>query len=153
MSIHNSKKLNNIDDSNEKKIENNSSNKNNALNRSKKINEFETNNIYSRKNIFKDNNQNILNSFNSVDKIYKHKKILDNKDSSNNTENSNFDDLLSIFCKCCLGKRRKKKSILFNKSMNIIIEKLDIINVFRKMCLIDNIKKNFENDLVQNTNI
>ena len=153
MSIHNSKKLNNIDDSNEKKIENNSSNKNNALNPSKKINEFETNNIHSRKNIFKDNNQNILNSFNSVDKIYKHKKNLGDEDLSNNTEYSNFDDLLSIFCKCCLGKRRKKKSILFNKSMNIIIEKLDIINVFRKMCLIDNIKNNFENDLVQNTNI
>ena len=152
MSIHNSKKLNNIDDSNEKKIENNSSNKNIIFNPSIKSNEIEINNIDYAKDIFKDNNQNIIKSFNNIDKEYKNRIIVDSDDSSNKVENPNFDDLLSVFCKCCLGKRRKNNNILLNKSMNIITEKLDIINVFRKMCLIDKINKKFKYDLVHYTN-
>ena len=110
------------------------------------------NNIDSAKDIFEDNNQNIIKSFNNIDKKYKNRIIVDSDDSSNKVENPNFDDLLSVFCKCCLGKRRKNNNILLNKSMNIIIEKLDIINVFRKMCLIDKINKKFKYDLVHYTN-
>ena len=46
-------------------------------------------------------------------------------------------DVLSSLCAC--GKRNRKKiyKILINESMNIIRNKLDIINIFRNICLIE----------------
>ena len=50
--------------------------------------------------------------------------------------------------KCyCKNKKRKINNILLNESMNIISEKLDIFNIFRNMCLIENINKNLKYDL------
>jgi hypothetical protein len=57
-------------------------------------------------------------------------------------------DLLISICSC--GKRNKKKiyRILINESMNIIMNKLDIINIFRNICSIEH----SNNDLNLNKN-
>ena len=46
----------------------------------------------------------------------------------------------TLLCHCCLKKRKNLKNlnkILLNESMNIIIKKLDIFNIFRNICLIE----------------
>ena len=42
-------------------------------------------------------------------------------------------------------KRRKVYNLLVNESMNVVQEKLDIFNIFRNICLIEN-SNNFLND-------
>ena len=58
-------------------------------------------------------------------------------------------DVLSSLCAC--GKRNRKKiyKILIEESMNIIRNKLDIINIFRNICLIEH----SHNDLNSNKDI
>ena len=46
------------------------------------------------------------------------------------------DLFFSIFC--CGIKRRKVYNLLVNESMNVVQEKLDIFNIFRNICLIEN---------------
>ena len=60
-------------------------------------------------------------------------------------------DLLISICSC--GKRNKKKiyRILINESMNIIRNKLDIINIFRNLCSIEHSNNNL--NLSKNSNI
>ena len=44
--------------------------------------------------------------------------------------------------------QRKKKNVyklLLNETMNVIREKLDIFNLFRDLCSIENSKNNFKN--------
>ena len=67
--------------------------------------------------------------------------IINKNDQNNNnigliTKMSLKEVLLS---KCACGKRNKKKiyNILIDESMNIIRKKLDIINIFRNICLIE----------------
>ena len=40
-------------------------------------------------------------------------------------------------CYCCRNKRKKVYKILLNESMKVIIEKLDISNIFRNICSIE----------------
>ena len=53
------------------------------------------------------------------------------------------DLFFSIFC--CGIKRRKVYNLLVNESMNVLQEKLDILNIFRNICLIEN-SNNYLND-------
>ena len=52
---------------------------------------------------------------------------------------------MNTICNYLADKRRK--TIILNKRLDIFIEKLDIFNIFRNMCLIENISKNYKYDL------
>ena len=70
------------------------------------------------------------------------------KDNSQIITKITLKDILSSICSC--GKRNKKKiyKILINESMDIIMNKLDIINIFRNICSIEH----SNNDLNLNKN-
>ena len=70
------------------------------------------------------------------------------KDNSQIITKITLKDILSSICSC--GKRNRKKiyKILINESMNIIMNKLDIINIFRNICSIEH----SNNDLNLNKN-
>ena len=42
---------------------------------------------------------------------------------------------ISAFYCCCKKKKRNVYRILINESMNLVMEKLDIFNIFRNICL------------------
>ncbi len=53
-----------------------------------------------------------------------------------------------------MRKKINLQNILLNEGMNVIIEKLDVINIFRIICSNDEIKDNYElnNDIIQMSN-
>ena len=61
------------------------------------------------------------------------------KDKENNNlivENMSLADIfISAFYCCCKKKKRNVYRILINESMNLVMEKLDIFNIFRNICL------------------
>ena len=46
------------------------------------------------------------------------------------------DIFISIFY-CCKKKKRNVYKIIVNESMNVVMEKLDIFNIFRNICSIE----------------
>ena len=108
------------------------------------------------KNINNINSGNILKVTDLTEKKFKKEKndrvssdilnnttIINKSDKDNNNgiiTKINLKDLLSSLCAC--GKRNRKKiyKILINESMNIIRNKLDVINIFRNICLIEKSK-------------
>ena len=95
------------------------------------------------------------NSFEDINKIngessYNIAKVSKNyKDSGNSLilEKINLKDLLSSICYCCGGKRKKIYRILLNESKNVIMEKLDIFNIFRNISLIEYLNNDLNNNL------
>ena len=72
------------------------------------------------------------------------------RESENNRiiENINLIDIFkSIFYCCCKKNRRNIYKILINESMNVVSEKLDIINIFRNICSIEYINYDRNNNL------
>ena len=125
----------NIIDLTDKKSENYLMNKRNI----KKSNKIESCEI-SLKDNSKINSKPLL----KTNKNYK------NKFQSENTysyiiDNLNNNDIFMSKC-YCYNKKRKRNNILLNESMNIISEKLDIFNIFRNMCIIENIYNNSKYD-------
>ena len=59
-------------------------------------------------------------------------------------ENINLSDIfISVFYRCCKKNRRNVYKILINESMNVVTEKLDILNIFRNISSIEYI--NYDN--------
>ena len=137
--VNSSKNLNNMKEIDDKSSENNSFNKYIF----KKINKKEIDVNNSFKDNLKEHNKKKSESSLNLIKRYKTEIIIDNKDSLKK-EKLKYKNILSLICNYCNNKRR---NILLNKSMNIFIEKLDIFNIFRNMCLIENISKNYKHDL------
>ena len=73
---------------------------------------------------------------------------LKKKDFVNEMENNRIINKIKLnnylihLCFCFIRKRKNVYNTLLDESMNIISEKLDIFNLFRNMCLQDNINKN-----------
>ena len=66
-------------------------------------------------------------------------------------ENINLSDIfISVFYRCCKKNRRNVYKILINESMNVVTEKLDILNIFRNISSIEYI--NYDN-YVRNNNL
>ena len=82
----------------------------------------------------------------NLNKRYKLETIADSKDSPKK-ESVGFKDILCTICNYNTEKRRN--IILLKINIKIIIDKLDILNIFRNMCLIENINKTFKLDLNQ----
>ena len=112
-------------------------NKKNKFSRVIRIDKMNNNDIYSSKTGSIDKSKNI---FESVLNFNKNNKNIDNNDSLNY--------LLIPICKCCKGKKNNVNIILFNKSMDIITEKLDIFNIFRNMYSIEKNNNNFQYDII-----
>ena len=95
------------------------------------------------KNRPQDTNKN-KEKFYNRDKISK--TILKNKNNWIITNISLKDLFISRFY-CCKGKKRKVYNLLLNESMEIIMEKLDIFNIFRNICSIEYLNNNLKNNL------
>ena len=92
----------------------------------------------------KDNSKNSSKNLFETNKNYKNKFRPKNK-YSYIIDNLNFNDIFMSKC-YYFNRKRKIKNILLNEGMNIISEKLDIFNIFRNMCLIENINNNSKYD-------
>ena len=92
-----------------------------------------TNQLFQKSNINEENNVKINNI-----KIFDNKEKEEKKEhlKEKEKENAKFIEINKIFiylCFCCIRKRKNINIILLNECINIIIEKLDILNIFRKL--------------------
>ena len=92
-----------------------------------------TNQLFQKSNLNEENNVKINNI-----KIFDNKEKEEKKEhlKEKEKENAKFIEINKIFiylCFCCIRKRKDINSILLNECINIIIEKLDILNIFRKL--------------------
>ena len=103
---------------------------------------------YSEKNIYKYSGKNTKNIFykrtngNNLDSInYNEKDWLIDKINLKET-------LMSI---CCRFKRKRRNvyKLLLNETMNIIMEKLDIFNLFRDLCTIETSKDDCNSRIIK----
>ena len=137
--MHNVRKINFVHDLKDDNKNENYVNKKNNFNIYKNINSIDIFEINSKENNSKYNNKNKSESILNLNKKNKSEISLENEDILNIENNINCKYLLFSLCDCCTKKRRNIYNIFINKSMNIISEKLDIINIFRNMYLIENI--------------
>ena len=49
-----------------------------------------------------------------------------------------------FLCLCIIKAKKNLRNILLDESKSIISQKLDILNIFRNICLIEKIRNNFE---------
>ena len=141
------RKLNNVPELKDDNHDENYLDKINNINICKKSNSIDIFEINSNKNNSKYNNKNKSEYLSIINKKDKTEIIIKNKNALNIDNNLNCKDLFFSLCDCCTEKRSNIYYILINKSINITIEKLDIFNIFRNMCLIENINKNLKYDL------
>ena len=111
---------------------------NNSLNNYDKIKNFDN---HSVKNSFKEINEKRAESLINLAKKYKIDSIKDE-----NTEwiidKIKLNDILNLLFYCCKRKKKNINKIVLNESMNIMAEKLDILNIFRNLCSFENINDN-----------
>ena len=93
----------------------------------------------------KDTNTKREKSYYSIDKNIKTSKI-NEKDWI--ITNIGLKDLFISRFYCCKRKKKNVYNLLLNESMEVIMEKLDIFNIFRNICSIEyannNLKNNFD---------
>ena len=132
------------------------SDKNSGNNLIDKNNNLEKNTYNNEINLDNFENYSVKNNFKSLNKdsskmLYKST----NKSKSNSINNSknewiinkiNLSDSLFSMCFCFKRKRRSVYKLLLNETMNIIIEKFDIFNLFRDLCAIEKLKNNYKYD-------
>ena len=88
-------------------------------------------------------------------------KDKDNDNSLNDTQNENYsckyndnliinnvhlNNFLVHFCFLCVRKRNNLQNILLDESINLLSEKLDIINIFKMICLVEEQKQIYKFD-------
>ena len=147
-SIHN--EIDNIKGDTDSETNSNYNNYNNISDKIKKKsnNRFELNelithpNIHSKRKIneinssYSNNNLNDTQIGNYYDK-YSDKFIINN---------IHLNKFLVHICFCCIRKRNNLQNILLDESMNLLSEKLDIIYIFRMMCLGEELKQKYKFD-------
>ena len=131
----------------DKKSENYIIKKKRIFNRLRKNKKIETEDINSAKNSLKDNNKNKSESLLNINKKSQNKIINENVNNFWKIDQIKLKDLLIPKCHCFVGKRNNINKILMNEAMNIISEKLDILNIFRNMCSLENLDNNYKYDL------
>ena len=123
---------------------------------------YERNNIKNKNNLIKRNKQKILSNFHNI-KIY---------DLNNNDNNSSFRENESIkkkvllqrkktiinkikvnrcylyLCFLCVRKKKNVQNILLDEGMKIITEKLDVLNIFKKMNFLDATKEKDKDEII-----
>ena len=100
-------------------------------------------------NIYKNNNRNNVNKFN-FDYGVKSEVKLVNKETERNIDDRRIIDRIRIncgciyFCFCFVRKRKNIQNVVFDEGMGIIIENLDILNVFKKIYYMNQLEENLK---------
>ena len=135
-----------IEDNNDKNIEDQNQNDTKIYSiNSKNKKKYKKSNIISEvkisdekfesiKGVYKDINK---NSSEPLSNITKNNKT--DRENENNwiIENMTLKDIFISIFYCCKKKKRNVYKILVNESMNVVMEKLDIFNIFRNICSIE----------------
>ena len=114
----------------------------------KSINKFELKELTTYPNIHRKRKINEINenyydsSFNNTQIDNSYAKYSDNV-IINNVHLNKF---LVHICFCCIRKRNNLQNILLDESMSLLSEKLDIINIFKMMCLGEELKQKYKFD-------
>jgi len=123
---------------------------------------YERNDIKNKNSFIKRNKKKSQNNYHNI-KIY---DLNNNEIRSSFRENGSFKNKVELqrkktiiskikvnrctlyCCFICVRKKKNVQNILLDEGMKIIIEKLDIINIFRKMNILDNtLDKNVDENL------
>ena len=105
--------------------------------------------IYNSK---KKNEIDIIKEDNKEDNIVFNNANIDDTDNNRLIVNQiHLNKLLVHFCFCCIRSRNNYQNILLDESRLLIAEKLDIINIFKKMCISEEVqyKYNLSKDKIQ----
>ena len=97
------------------------------------------NNELNKKYINNNNGKNTLSNFNSTKKF----NFVLNNDNKKDwiIDIITLKDLFISICFCFSRKRKNVYKILLNETKEIITEKFDILNIFRDLCSIEDVKK------------
>ena len=104
-------------------------------------------NIDITKNNSKDINQNSPESSGNFTNFIKEFKYDTDIDKNLIIKEVKLKDMLLSACYCCGQKKSNVYKILLNESMNIIIDKLDLFNIFRSIYSIENSNNYLNNSL------
>jgi len=100
-------------------------------------------------NIFDLNSNNNFNNSNECIKIIKDKESNINLEKVNENrriiKKIRINRIYTYFCFLCARKSKNIQNILLNEGMKLIMEKLDISNLFKNIYHVENIKENFNN--------
>ena len=107
-------------------------------------NNDKNNDFHSLKRNLKDQNKSSIIEY-THDKILKMQNENDYKDV-NIIDKINIKDILFSLCHCRSKKKKNLYKILLYEGMNVIIDKLDIYNIFRNINLIEHINYNNNSD-------
>lgn len=112
------------------------------------INMNEKNKRSKRKSIERSNSDKSIKLVNMKRRLSRKFSKENNKSFINHVDMNNF---CVHFGFCCMRKKKNLQNILMDEAMNLITEKLDIINIFRTMCLNEEIqfKYEFNIDIIQ----
>ena len=105
--------------------------------------------IYNSK---KKNEIDIIKEDNKEDNIVFNNANIDDTDNNRLiVDQIHLNKLLVHFCFCCIRSRNNYQNILLDESRLLIAEKLDIINIFKKMCISEEVqyKYNLSKDKIQ----
>ena len=90
-----------------------------------------------------DQNEKESNDFNKTN--FKKAKINEKVVENNHVINYiKINDIMVFLCLCIIKAKKNLRNILLDESKSIISQKLDILNIFRNICLIEKIRNNFE---------
>ena len=118
------------------------------------------NQIVLFKNNNREENPNDANNIYNQSKEYNLNKIISNEEVGGNreTERDNksrriikkikYNPFCTYFCFLCVRKRKNIPNTLVDEGMNIIVEQLDILNLFRKLLKDEKIQETFSKDEV-----
>ena len=112
------------------------------------INKNEKNKRSKRKSIERSNSDKSIKLVNMKRRLSRKFSKENNKSFINHVDMNNF---CVHFGFCCMRKKKNLQNILMDEAMDLITEKLDIINIFRTMCLNEEIqfKYEFNIDIIQ----
>ena len=88
-------------------------------------------------------------NFNLLNSITSEEKILTKEKEINNSENRRIIERIKMNCFCiycgfCFATKKKNvQNLLLDEGMNVIIENLDIMNIFKKIFNINNLENRF----------
>ena len=112
------------------------------------INKNEKNKRSKRKSIERSNSDKSIKLVNMKRRLSRKFSKENNKSFINHVDMNNF---CVHFEFCCMRRKKNLQNILMDEAMNLVTEKLDIINIFRTMCLNEEIqfKYEFNIDIIQ----
>ena len=116
---------------------------NSQIQKEKHINALEENMNINHRNIQIQEDNNFNNSSNNQ-KLALDQKDKSFEDKSNVIENISINKFFVICAFCCIRKRKDVNSYMLEEGNRIIKEKLDVVNIFKKLFYEEQIQENFK---------